>query len=134
MAKKIQHVVPGEVVRATLADRGVNSVNLATQWAATHGITPSRIVAIVRGKRERVPFAQADEIATALGMPELWRMDWAQWAAPPIPEGAEVRIVRIAKFIGLAGDGGAIVEMGGREVVVPLRTVEARACAGKIDA
>lgn len=81
MAKR--HVVPGEVVRKTLRERGVDSVNLATQFAAVNGITPSRVVAIVRGKRATVPFDHAEEIALALGVaPEIWETDWAEWALP----------------------------------------------------
>lgn len=71
--------VPGEVVRRTLILRGVNSVNVATQWAGMNGITPSSVVSIVRGKRERVDWRVADAIASALQAPELWYTEWADW-------------------------------------------------------
>jgi hypothetical protein len=97
-ATRMGHFVPGGAVRATFASKGIDSVNTATEWAAVHGIVPARIIAIVRGRREGlarermdgtryfdppgVAFKDADEIALALGMPELWSTDWAEWALP----------------------------------------------------
>jgi hypothetical protein len=77
-APQAKHVVPGHAVRETLAAKGVDSVNTATEWAAVNG----RMDGTPYFDPPGISFKDADEIALALGLPELWSTDWAEWALP----------------------------------------------------
>jgi hypothetical protein len=109
--RKQKSHVPGAVVRETLRRCGVSSIGLATQWAAANGFTPSSIVAIVRGERERVEWQLCDDIARALDSPELWYSDWADWyyeGEEPPPEFPAV--VEMFRASGGAGGFAGLVD------------------------
>jgi hypothetical protein len=138
----------------TLAEHGVDSVNTATEWAGLHatppdpatgkqprhGIVPSSIVSIARGRREGrdqvhedgtpyrdpegVAFELADRIAIALNRPGLWFDEWAEWyPKPEAPTGPMVQHEdgRIMLLVGPVGETAWACIDHGREIVVSAR-------------